>query len=184
MLGIRTYLDGARLFNAAVATGATVATLSVPFDVVSVALSKGLGCPVGSVIAGSKADMGRAVRIRRMFGGAMRQAGILAAAGLYALDNNLTRLEEDHANARTIAATLTKVRGVRLNVKTVQSNIVIFHMEEGAPDAATIAARAKEAGVLVSIFGARKLRAVTHLDVSREDCARAAGILAEVIGKA
>jgi threonine aldolase len=179
--GIRTYLDGARLFNAAVAQGRTVAELSAPFEVVSVALSKGLGCPVGSVIAGSKALMTRAVRIRRMFGGAMRQAGILAAAGLYALDHNVGRLGQDHANARSIAEVLTKVRGVRLDLKTVQSNIVIFHMEEGAADAAAVAARAKEAGVLVSVFGVRKLRAVTHLDVTREDCLRAANILAGVI---
>jgi threonine aldolase len=180
-LGIRTYLDGARLFNAAVAQGRTVAELSAPFEVVSVALSKGLGCPVGSVIAGSRAAMTRAVRIRRMFGGAMRQAGILAAAGLYALDNNVGRLKQDHANARSIAEVLTKVRGVRLDLKTVQSNIVIFHMEEGAADAAAVAARAKEAGVFVSVFGTRKLRAVTHLDVTREDCLRAADILAGVI---
>ena len=114
----------------------------------------------------------------------MRQAGILAAAGLYALDNNIARLVEDHANARAIASVLTKVRGIRLDMGTVQSNIVIFHMEESKPDAATIAARAKEAGVLVSVFGARKLRAVTHLDVTRDECAHAADILAEIIGKA
>ncbi len=180
-LNIRTYLDGARLFNAAIAQNKTVAELAAPFDAVSVALSKGLGCPVGSVIAGSKADMTRALRFRRMFGGALRQAGILAAAGLYALDNNIPRLVEDHANARILAAILTNLRGVRLDVATVQSNIVIFHMEEGAPDAATIAARAKEAGVLVSVFGVRKVRAVTHLDVTRDDCVRAAEILARVI---
>jgi threonine aldolase len=148
---------------------------------VSVALSKGLGCPVGSVVAGSKADIARAVRLRRMFGGAMRQAGILAAAGLYALDHNLARLPEDHAHARLMAERLTALRGVRLDLATVQSNIVILHMEENAPDAATIAVRAKDAGVLVSVFGARKLRAVTHLDVSRADCENAAEILARVI---
>jgi threonine aldolase len=114
----------------------------------------------------------------------MRQAGILAAAGLYALDNNVGRLTDDHANARAIAEVLTQVPGVRLDLRTVQSNIVIFYMEEGAPDAATIAARAKEAGVLITVFAARKLRAVTHLDVTREDCARAAAILADVIGGA
>jgi threonine aldolase len=116
-----------------------------------------------------------------MFGGAMRQAGIIAAAGLYALDHNLSRLPDDHANARLIAERLAGVRGVRLDLQTVQTNIVIFHMEEGAPDAAAIAARAKDAGALVSVFGARKLRAVTHLDVSRDDCMRAAEILARVI---
>jgi len=183
-LGIHTYLDGARLFNAAAVQERTVAELSAPFEVVSIALSKGLGCPIGSVIAGSKANIARATHIRRMFGGAMRQAGILAAAGVYALDNNVARLRDDHTNARAIAEVLTRVPGVRLDLKTVQSNIVIFYMEEGTPDAATIAARAKDAGVLVSVFAARKLRAVTHLDVTREDCVRAAGILADVIGTA
>jgi threonine aldolase len=180
-LNVRTYLDGARLFNAAATSGRSVAELSAPFDVVSVALSKGLGCPVGSVIAGPKADIARAVRIRRMLGGAMRQAGILAAAGLYALDHNLSRLPEDHAHARLIAERLAKIRGVRLDLATVQSNIVIFHMVDGAPDAGAIAARAKDAGVLASVFGARKLRVVTHLDVSHNDCVKAAEILAQVI---
>jgi threonine aldolase len=180
-LGIRSYLDGARLFNAAAASGRSAAELSAPFDVVSVALSKGLGCPVGSVIVGGKGDITRAVRIRRMFGGAMRQAGILAAAGLYALEHNLERLPEDHANAKLIANRLAVLRGVRLDLATVQTNIIIFHMKEEAPAAPTIAARAKEQGVLLSVFAARKLRAVTHLDVSRDDCARAADILARVI---
>ena len=183
-LGIRSYLDGARLFNAAAASGRSVAQLSAPFDAVSVALSKGLGCPVGSVIAGAKADIARGVRIRRMLGGAMRQAGILAAAGLYALDHNLSRLPADHANAKLIANHLAGLRRVRLDLKTVQTNIVIFHMEKDAPDAASIAAHAKDAGVLVSVFGQRKLRAVTHLDVDEDACGRAAGILANVIERA
>jgi threonine aldolase len=181
-VGIHTYLDGARLFNTAAASGSTVGDLSAPFDVVSVALSKGLGCPVGSLIAGSRDRIARATRLRRMFGGAMRQAGILAAAGLYALEHNVARLPEDHANARLIAGQIAKLRGVRLDLATIQSNIVIFHMDDGAPDAATIAARAKDQGVLLSVFGARKLRAVTHLDVSRDDCVKAADILARVIG--
>jgi threonine aldolase len=181
-LGIRTYLDGARLFNAAAASERSLAELAAPFEIVSVALSKGLGCPVGSLIAGPAAEITRAVRFRRMFGGAMRQAGILAAAGLYALEHNLARLPEDHAHAKRIAETVAKLPGVRLDLATVQSNIVIFHMEEGAPDAAAIAARAKDAGLLLSVFGPRKLRAVTHLDVSRDDCGRAAEILSEIIG--
>ncbi len=180
-LGIRTYLDGARLFNTAAASGWSIAQLCAPFDAVSIALSKGLGCPIGSVIAGSKADIARAVRVRRMLGGAMRQAGILAGAGLFALDHNLSRLPIDHANAKLIAARLAKLRRVRLDLATVQTNIVIFHMAEDAPDAASIAARAKEAGVLVSVFGQRKLRAVTHLDVDETACARAADILAGVV---
>jgi threonine aldolase len=176
-----SYLDGARLFNAAAASGRSLAELAAPFDVVSVALSKGLGCPVGSVVAGRRVDIARAARARRMFGGAMRQSGILAAAGLWALDHNLARLAEDHANARLLAERLAGLRGVSLDLVTVQSNIVIIRMAEGAPDAPTIVARAREKGVLVSAFAARTVRAVTHLDVSREQCRQAADLLAQVI---
>ncbi len=180
-VGVATYLDGARLFNAAAASGRTLAALAAPFDLVSVALSKGLGCPVGSLIAGRKGDIARAVRARRMFGGALRQSGILAAAGLYALDHNLERLAEDHANARLMAERLVGVKGVDLDLSTVQSNIVIFRMASGAPDAATIVKRAAERGVLVSAFAARTVRAVTHLDVTREESRSAGDILAAVI---
>jgi threonine aldolase len=180
-VGVASYLDGARLFNAASASGRTLAELAAPFDVVSVALSKGLGCPVGSLIAGRTSDIARAVRARRMFGGALRQSGILAAAGLYALDHNLNRLGEDHHNARLIAERLAGLKGVNLDLQTVQSNIVIFRMAEGAPDAATVVARAKERGVLVSAFAARTVRAVTHLDVTRDDSRNAADILAAAI---
>jgi threonine aldolase len=180
-LGLASYLDGARLFNTAAATGRSLAELAAPFDVVSVALSKGLGCPVGSVIAGRYAGIVRARRERRMFGGAMRQSGILAAAGLYALDHNLAQLVEDHANAKILAERLAGLRGVYLDLATVQSNIVIFRMEEGAPDAATIVAGAKDTGVLVSAFGERTVRAVTHLNVSRKQCRLAGDLLAEVI---
>jgi threonine aldolase len=180
-LGLSSYLDGARLFNAAASANRSLAELARPFDLVSVALSKGLGCPVGSVIAGRAADIVRAVRARRMFGGALRQAGIIAAAGLYALDHNLARLPEDHANARLIAERLAGVKGVLLDLATVQSNIVIFRMAEGAPDAATIVARAKEHGVLVSAFAARTVRVTTHLDVTREQCRQAAEVLATAV---
>jgi threonine aldolase len=180
-LGLSSYLDGARLFNVAAANGQSLAELAGPFDVVSVALSKGLGCPVGSLIAGRHDDIARAKRARRMFGGATRQSGILAAAGLYALDHNLSRLADDHANARLLAERLAGLRGVKMDLATVQSNIVIFRLEESAPDAATIVARAEEAGVLVSAFGARIVRAVTHLDVTRDECRRAGELLAEVI---
>jgi threonine aldolase len=180
-LGLGLYLDGARLFNAAAACGRSLAELAGPFDLVSVALSKGLGCPVGSVLAGRRDDIGRAHRARRMFGGAMRQAGILAAAGLWALDHNQGRLREDHENARLIAEGLAGLPDVVLDLDTVQSNIVIFHLEEGAPDAAATVARAAGLGVLVSAFAARTVRAVTHLDVSRDDCECAAERLIQVL---
>jgi threonine aldolase len=179
--GIPSYLDGARLFNAAAASGIALAELARPFDLVSVALSKGLGCPVGSVLAGDSATIARAVRARRMFGGAMRQSGILAAAGLYALDHNVARLGEDHTNARLVAERLAGLPGIVLDLSTVQSNIVIFRLEDGLPDAATIVARAKEAGVLISALGARILRAVTHLDVTAGRCHLAADRLAAII---
>jgi threonine aldolase len=178
-LGVATYLDGARLFNTSVATGHSLAELAAPFDVVSVALSKGLGCPVGSVIAGRATDMVRAVRARRMFGGAMRQSGILAA-GLYALDHNIARLAEDHANARTMADRLADTR-VEIDLATVQSNIVIFRVPEPLPDAATVVRRAQEHGVLVSAFAARTVRAVTHLNVDAAQCRHAADVLAKAI---
>jgi len=180
-LGVGSYLDGARLFNAAAASGRSLAELAAPFDVVSVALSKGLGCPVGSLVAADRATIARAVRIRRMFGGAMRQSGILAAAGLYALDHNMARLVDDHANARLLAERLAGLASVELDLATVQTNIVIFRLRLGAPDAAAIVARAREVGVLVSAFAERTVRAVTHLDVGTEECRRAAERLAAVI---
>ena len=179
--GVSSYLDGARLFNAAAASGLSLAELAQPFDLISVALSKGLGCPVGSVLAGDSATIVRAVRARRMFGGAMRQSGILAAAGLYALDGNVVRFLEDHANARLTAGGLAGLAGIVLDLATVQTNIVIFRLGDGLPDAATIASRAREAGVLVSALGPRIVRAVTHLDVSAEQCGDAADRLAAII---
>lgn len=181
--GMASYLDGARLFNAAAASGRSLAELAAPFDLVSVALSKGLGCPVGSLVAGGRQEIARAHRARRMFGGAMRQAGILAAAGLWALDHNLDRLAEDHANARLLAERLAGLPGIVLDLATVQSNIVIFHMAARTPDAAAIVSRAAEAGVLVSAFAARTVRAVTHLDVTREQCRHAADLLAQIVEK-
>jgi threonine aldolase len=179
--GVASYLDGARLFNASVASGRDLAELARPFDLVSVALSKGLGCPVGSVLAGSVPEIARGVRARRMFGGAMRQSGILAAAGLYALDHHVARLAEDHANARLIAERLAGLSGVTLDLATVETNIIVFHLAPGMPDAAAVVARAKEAGVLVSALGPRTLRAVTHGDVSDETCRRAADLIAAII---
>ena len=181
--GMASYLDGARLFNAAIASGRSLADLAAPFDLVSVALSKGLGCPVGSVLAGTREIIARAHRARRMFGGAMRQSGILAAAGLWALDHNLDRLAEDHANARLLAERLAGLPGVELNLATVQSNIVIFRLAANMPDAAMIVSRVAEVGVLVSAFAERTVRAVTHLDVTREECRRAGDLLAQVIAR-
>ena len=177
--GAASYLDGARLLNAAAARGDHPATLAAPFDLVSIALSKGLGCPGGSVLAGRREDVAALTRYRRMLGGAMRQAGVLAAAGLHALDHHVERLPQDHLHARKIAGTLFSVPGVQIDIERVETNIVVFRLGEGAPDAATVVARAKERGVLVMAFAARTVRAVTHLDVTAEDCATAADVLAD-----
>ena len=174
---VATYLDGARLWNAAVATGQTPASLAAPFDLVSVALSKGLGAPGGSLLAGGRDLIARAVRYRRMSGGAMRQVGIFAAAGIYALEHNLRRLGDDHANARRIGEILAKSARIEIDLATVQTNILVFRLAADAPDAHAIVARARARGVLIFAFDARTIRAVTHLDVSREQCERAAAIL-------
>jgi len=178
--GIASYLDGARLWNAAVASRRTPSELSAPFDLVGVALSKGLGAPGGSLLAGAKALIDKCVRYRRMAGGAMRQSGIFSAAGLYALDHNMDRLADDHANARTIGERLAASPRIVLDLATVQSNILVFSLAPEAPDSATLVARAKERGVLLFAFGPRTVRAVTHLDVTREQCARAAEVLVEI----
>jgi threonine aldolase len=179
-LGVATYLDGARLWNAAVATGRSVGDLAAPFDVVSVSFSKGLGAPGGALLAGPRDVITRALRSRRMLGGAMRQVGFYGAAALYALDHHLDRLAEDHAHARLIAGHLANVPPVELDITSVQTNIVIFNLREDAIDAARFVEAARQRGVLVVAFGARTVRAVTHLDVTREECERAGAILAEV----
>jgi len=178
---IATFMDGARIWNASIAGGRSLAEIAAPFDLVSGAFSKGLGCPGGSILAGKKEIISRAHRHRRMLGGAMRQAGIFAAAALYALDHNLARLAEDHANARLIGEAVAASPRVKLDLETVQTNILIFHLATDAPDAPTVVERARERGVLIFAFGPRTVRAVTHLDVTREQCERAGEILAEVI---
>ncbi|HEX2539989.1 MAG TPA: threonine aldolase family protein [Caldimonas sp.] len=177
-LGIATFLDGARLWNAAVASRRSVESLAAPFDLVAVSLSKGLGAPSGSLLAGSREVIARAVRHRRMLGGAMRQVGIFAAAGTHALDHHLPDLEVDHANARLIGERLAETDGVELDLARVQTNIIVFALRAGAPDAARVVAAARERGVLVNALGARRVRVLTHRDVTRAQCLQAAGILA------
>ena len=178
-LGIASYLDGARLWNAAAATGRTVAELAAPFDVVMVSLSKGLGAPGGSLLAGRTELMPTLVRHRRMLGGAMRQVGIFAAAGLWALDHNVDRLVEDHANARAIATHLAQSPAYVIDPTTVDTNILVLQVADAAPNAQTIVERARERGLLIFALGPRTLRAVTHLDVTTERCATAAEILVD-----
>jgi threonine aldolase len=179
-LGIASYLDGARLWNVAAATGSSLSELAAPFDLVGVSLSKGLGAPGGSLLAGSREIVARANRHRRMLGGAMRQVGIFAAAGIFALDNNMARLVEDHANARLVADRLVECPRIAIDLATVQTNILVFDLAVDAPDAMTLVAKARAQGVLINTFGPRTVRAVTHLDVSRDQCARAANVLVEI----
>jgi threonine aldolase len=179
--GLALHLDGARLCNAAVALAVPAATLAAPFDTVSMCFSKGLGAPVGSVIAGSKALMDRAHRFRKMLGGGMRQAGILAAAALYALEHNVERLAADHANARLIAERLSGRPGVTVDVAHLETNIVLVDLGPGLPTAEAAAAALRAAGVRCLPFAARRLRLVTHLDVDRAACERAAGIMIETL---
>ena len=177
-LGIATFLDGARLWNAAVATGQSVGALAKPFDLVAVSLSKGLGAPGGSLLAGGRDLVARAVRHRRMLGGAMRQVGIFAAAGTHALDHHLPALGLDHENARLIAEQLALAPGIELDLATVQTNIVVFSLAVNAPDAARVVATARARGVLVNNLGTRRIRVLTHRDVSRAQCLEAAAVLA------
>jgi len=181
-LGLATFLDGARLWNASVASGIALDRLSAPFDLVAVAFSKGLGAPGGSLLAGSKALIATAHRHRLRMGGAMRQNGIFSAAALHALDHHLSRLPEDHANAYAFAERLCAGAPVQLDLATVQTNIVVFHLPATMPlDAPALSARAREQGVLVNAFGPRTVRAVTHLDVSRAQCERAADVLVALL---
>ena len=177
-LGLAMFLDGARLWNASAASGLALSELAAPFDLVAVAFSKGLGAPGGSLLAGSRELIAAADRHRRRMGGAMRQNGIFTAAALYAIDHHLARLPEDHTHARVFAERLCAGAPVRLDLSTVQTNIVVFHLPPSIPlDAPTLSARAREHGVLVNAFGARTVRAVTHLDVNRAQCAQAAEVL-------
>ena len=181
--GVASYLDGARLFNAAVARGDDAAALAAPFDMVAISLSKGLGAPGGSVLSGRRSDIEALVRYRRMLGGAMRQVGILAAAGIFALESNIDRLVEDHATARLIAEVLARSDHILIDPDRVETNIVVFHLADGAPDAATVVAEARERGVLVFAFGPRTIRAVTHLDVDQDACRQGAETLVEVVAR-
>lgn len=174
--GVTTFLDGARLWNAAVALEIDPSRLAAPFDVVWVAFSKGLGAPGGSMIAGPADVVARARRYRRMLGGAMRQVGIFAAAAAHALDHHMDDLQADHQNARTIASILAASDAIEIDPESVQTNVVIFRLAPGAADPQTVVDRAREAGVGVFAFG-DGIRAVTHRDVTADECREAASVL-------
>jgi len=167
--GLRMHMDGARLWNACVATGISPAAYAAPFDSVSVCLSKGLGCPVGSLVLGSKDFIKRVRRFRKMVGGGWRQAGFLAAAGIYALDHHIDRLQEDHRKALKLAQGLAEIKNVVINPAEVETNILFFDVSRAERTAQEVAAAAKAKGVLLHPTAKTRIRCVTHLDVSGED---------------
>lgn len=172
--GLAMHLDGARVWNAIVKTGVPAPVWGRMFDTVNVCFSKGLGTPVGSMLLGPRDLIAQARRVRKLFGGAMRQIGFLAAACHYALDHHIDRLAEDHANAQVIAHAVAEVPGFTLTPHEVETNLVWFEVDEHHGSAKDVADRLKARGVLVAPLGARVVRIVTHLDVTREQCARAA----------
>jgi len=181
--GIAMHLDGARLFNASVASGVPAREYAALFDSVSICLSKGLGAPVGSMVAGEGDFIDRCRRYRKMYGGGMRQVGILAAAGIYALEHHIDRLSEDHRNARAFAERVDRIEGIHIDLSTVQTNIVVMDITGLGIDPEQTASKLRERGLLVVVFGAAKIRAVTHLDVSAEEVLRAARIFEETFNE-
>ncbi|MDX2115606.1 MAG: GntG family PLP-dependent aldolase [Planctomycetota bacterium] len=177
-LGLRTHLDGARIWNASVASGLAPARLAQHFDSVSACFSKGLGAPVGSVVAGDEAFIAKARRVRKMLGGAMRQSGVLAAAALYALEHHVQRLAEDHAAAARLARSLASIDGLSVDPARVQTNIVYVDVGAGLGPAAAYCQRVAAQGVLVLPTGPARFRAVTHLDVTGAMIDDAAGAFA------
>ena len=166
---LKLHLDGARSFNACIAGNYSAADLAACFDTISICFSKGMGCPMGAILVGSKADMRLAHRARKMFGGALRQAGIVAASAIYALENNVDRLVEDHDNARLLAELLSQVDGIDVSVEDTESNLVFFEVDSELGTAVQLQMALKERGVLVGPMGGQRMRAATHLDVTRSD---------------
>jgi threonine aldolase len=177
--GLLTHLDGARLFNAVAATNIPAERWCAPFDSVSLCFSKGLGAPVGSVLAGSAEFVRRARRARKLFGGGMRQAGILAAGALYALEHNRQRLVDDHEHAQLLGRALAEVPGIALQPERIETNMVIFRLDRQLGTAADFAAKVAARGVGIMPFGPQLIRLVTHLDVSRAQALRAAEVIRE-----
>jgi threonine aldolase len=173
------HMDGARIFNASVATGTAVGDITAHVDSVSFCFSKGLGAPVGSILCCSLKMRERAHRFRKMLGGGMRQVGILAAAAIYALENNFERLEEDHINARRLAENLADLKGMTIDLPSVQTNIIVAELR--GIDAPKLVEGLRTRGVLAGALTPGSIRLVTHLDVSRDDIDRASSVIVEVV---
>jgi len=181
--GLLVHLDGARLWNASIATGIKPHEYSQWADSVSVCLSKGLGAPIGSLVAGSKSFIDRVHRFRKMFGGGMRQAGIIAAAGIYALDHHVERLKEDHQNSKRLALGLKELNGVSIIPEHVETNIVIFDVTETGMTSAIVKEMMLREGVLIQAIGKTQIRLVTHLDVTSEDIDDALKAFRKILGR-
>lgn len=179
--GLKTHLDGARLFNACVAKDCSAAEIGQHFDTISICFSKGLGCPMGSVLVGNSEDIRKARRVRKLFGGALRQAGIVAAAAVFAMENNVERLAIDHDNAKALAREIAKIDGLSIQLDDVETNLVFFEVDPKLGNAAQLSSALLERGVKIGASGAQRLRACTHLDVSRDDVSCAAEILRQTI---
>jgi threonine aldolase len=179
--GLLMHLDGARLFNASVASGIDASEYARPFDSVCFCLSKGLGCPVGSLVVGSTSLIDRVHRFRKMVGGGMRQVGILAAAGLYALEHNISRLKQDHDHAKALGRALHTMKKITINPSEVETNIVIFDVAGTGMDAPDVVDRLKRQGVLMLPISQTRIRAVTHLGVSETDINQAIDALGKVL---
>ena len=178
--GLKVHVDGARLFNATVAQAYSPAEVAQHVDTISVCFSKGLGCPMGSILVGSAEEIRSARRSRKLFGGALRQAGIVAAAAVYAFEHHIERLADDHANAQFLAERLAEIEGITIDPQDVQTNLVFFDIDPELGSSTEFAARTAERGVrLCPIGGAQRIRACTHLDVDRELIGRAVEIIAE-----
>ena len=178
--GLRVHLDGARLFNAVAATGVSAAEYAQPFDTVSFCLSKGLGAPLGSMIVADRERVVQLRRLRKVFGGGMRQAGIVAAAGIYALEHHIPRLKEDHAHAKRLAELLQTIPSVSIEANQVETNIIIFTVRKSTKSTSELVAECKQAGVLLNAVGDYAFRLVTHFDVSALDIEEAGRILHKV----
>jgi len=181
--GLRLHMDGARLWNACVASGISPREYAAPFDSVSVCLSKGLGCPVGSLVAGSRDFIKRVHRFRKLVGGGMRQIGFLAAAGIYALDHHIDRLEEDHRKAKKLAQGLAGIKNLIIHPEEVETNILFFDVSPAERTAHEVAAALLEKGVRVHPTAKTRIRCVAHLDVSFADIDRAVEIISGVMKK-
>lgn len=179
--GLRVHLDGARIFNAAAALGMPVREIAAPADTVMFCLSKGLGAPAGSILAGPAALMAKGRLYRKRLGGGMRQVGVLAAACLVAMEDSPRKLHDDHCNARFLAEGLARIPGVQMDPQKVATNIVVFDVSETGRAPAELSTQLRQRGVLMNAINERQMRAVTHYDITREDCAQALDALVSII---